>query len=138
LNASATISRALAHERRSHRALAVVTDYTGLVTALRQRIAELGTHMEAVDEVAGLPLRYTSKLMSENNHTSLGRVSLGPLLGALASKLVVVPDQDALARVRHRLLARDACGRGPSLLAGSAVGLLGGRENGGTESSPPR
>jgi hypothetical protein len=103
--------------------LAVVTDYSGLVTALRQRIVELGTHMEAVDEVAGLPVRYTSKLMSANNQTSLGRVSLGPLLGALALKLAVVPDQDALARVRHRLLARDACGRGPSLLAGSAAGL---------------
>jgi hypothetical protein len=85
--------------------------------------AALGTHMEAVDEVAGLPVRYTSKLMSANNQTSLGRVSLGPLLGALALKLAVVPDQDALARVRHRLLARDACGRGPSLLAGSAAGL---------------
>jgi hypothetical protein len=93
--------------------IAVVTEYAGLVTALRQRIVELGTHMEAVDEVAGLPLRYTSKLMSANNQTSLGRVSLGPLLGALALKLAVVPDDDALASLRHRLRQRGP--RGPKL-----------------------
>jgi hypothetical protein len=31
--------------------LAIVTDYRGLVTALRRRIVELGTGMESVDAV---------------------------------------------------------------------------------------
>jgi hypothetical protein len=53
----------------------------------------------------------------------LGRVSLGPLLGALALKLAVMPDNDALAKIRHRLPARDASGRGSPLLVGSGVGL---------------
>jgi hypothetical protein len=48
----------------------------------------------------------------------LGRVSLGPLLGALAPKLAVV-----LARIRHWLPAREAWGRGPPVLAGPGVGL---------------
>jgi hypothetical protein len=61
----------------------VVTDYRGWSWRLRQRIVELGTHMEVVDAAAGLPARYCSKLLSQNNKTSLGRISLGPLLGAL-------------------------------------------------------
>ena len=62
--------------------ITVITDYRGLVTALRRRIVELGTSMESVDEVAGLPARYTSKLLSRNNKTSLGQTSMGPILGA--------------------------------------------------------
>jgi hypothetical protein len=50
-------------------------------------------------------------------------VSFGAILGALALKLAVMPDSDALAKVRHRLPTRDACGRGPQLLAGPGVGL---------------
>jgi hypothetical protein len=109
--------------------IAVVTDYRGLVMPLRQRIVDLGTHMEAVDEAAGLPARYTSKLLSENNRTSLGRISLGPLLGTLGLKLAVVPDADALARIRHRLPVRGACG--PQLQAGSAVARSKGADTAG-------
>jgi hypothetical protein len=91
--------------------LAVVTDYDGLVTALRQRIVELGTSIEAVDGIIGLPTRYTGKLL--NGARGIGRVSLGSLLGALALKLAVMPDNDALARLRHRLPQRGT--RGPKL-----------------------
>jgi hypothetical protein len=35
--------------------LAVVTDYSGLIAALRRRVVELGTSLEAIDGVAGLP-----------------------------------------------------------------------------------
>jgi hypothetical protein len=52
----------------------------------------------------------------------LGPMSLGAMLGALALKLAVVPDHEALARIRHRLPPRDASGRGPPLLAGPGVG----------------
>jgi hypothetical protein len=101
--------------------LAIVADYDGLLGALRQRAIELNTPLESIDEVAGLPTRYTTKLLG--GVRGLGRVSLGPLLGALALKLVVMPDNDALARVRHRLPPRDASGRGPPLEVGSGVGL---------------
>jgi hypothetical protein len=93
--------------------LAIVTDYLGLVAALRRRIVELGTGMESVDAVAGLPARYTSKLLSRNNKTSLGQTSMGPILGALGLKLAVLPDDEALARIRHRLPPRGP--QGPKL-----------------------
>jgi hypothetical protein len=93
--------------------LAIVTDYLGLVTALRRRIAELGTGMESVDAVAGLPARYTSKLLSRNNKTSLGQTSMGPILGALGLKLAVLPDDEALAKVIDRLPPRGT--KGPKL-----------------------
>jgi hypothetical protein len=44
-------------------------------------------------------------------------MSFGAILGALALKLAVMPDSDVLARIRHRLPARDAYGRGPQLQA---------------------
>jgi hypothetical protein len=100
--------------------LAIVTDYAGLITALRQRAIALNTPLESIDHVAGLPARYTTKLL--NGAKGIGGISLGPLLGALALKLAVMPDNDALARIRHRLPARDAFGRGPQLQAGPGVG----------------
>ena len=93
--------------------ITVITDYRGLVTALRRRIVELGTSMESVDEVAGLPARYTSKLLSRNNKTSLGQTSMGPILGALGLKLALLHDDEALAKVIDRLPPRST--RGPKL-----------------------
>jgi hypothetical protein len=100
--------------------IAVVTDYDGLITALRQRAIALNTPLEAIDHVAGLPARYTTKLLGKTK--VLGPMSLGAMLGALALKLAVMPDDDALAKLRHRLPPRDVCGRGPPLLAGPGVG----------------
>jgi hypothetical protein len=41
---------------------AVVTDYDGLVSALRQRAQALDSPLDIIDEVASLPARYTAKL----------------------------------------------------------------------------
>jgi hypothetical protein len=38
---------------------------------------------------------------------------MGPILGALALKLAVIPDDEALARIRHRLPPRGT--KGPKL-----------------------
>jgi hypothetical protein len=88
--------------------IAVVTDYDGLVTALRQRVIDLDTSLAAVDDVAGLPAYYTAKPL-RNNAKGLGRMSFGAVLGALALKLAVLPDDQALAQdqappaaARHR------------------------------------
>jgi hypothetical protein len=99
--------------------IAVVTDYRDLVVALRHRIVELGTSMESVDEVAGLPQRYTAKLLAPGGQKSLGRISLGPILGALGLKLAVLPDDEALARIRHRLPKRSR--NGPKLDDGARI-----------------
>jgi hypothetical protein len=36
--------------------------------------------MDEIDALAGLPLRYTSKLLCDNSVKNLGRISMGPLL----------------------------------------------------------
>jgi hypothetical protein len=98
--------------------LAVFTDYRDLVVALRHRIAELGTHMEAVDEVAGLPTRYTAKVLSLGQaRPALGRTSMGPILQTLGLKLALMADNEALARIRRRLPLRGK--KGPQLQAGA-------------------
>jgi hypothetical protein len=85
--------------------LAIVTDYLGLVTALRRRIVELGTGTS--------PACLPATPASFYNKTSLGQTSMGPILGALGLKLAVLPDDEALAKVIDRLPPRST--RGPKL-----------------------
>jgi hypothetical protein len=100
--------------------LAIVCDYRDLVVALRHRIVELNISLESVDAVAGLPARYSSKVLSMGKgRPALGRISLGPILGALGLKLAVLPDDEALARIRHRLPKRSR--NGPKLDDGARI-----------------
>jgi hypothetical protein len=88
------------------RRLAVVSDYQGLVSALRARADELDVSNETLDATTGLASGYTSKVLGLGSGRSLGRLSLGVLLTALGLQLVVVEDPEALARVRGRLVPR--------------------------------
>jgi hypothetical protein len=90
--------------------LAEATNYDELVAAFRSRIAALGTTMETLDEVAGLPLRYSSKLLAPFPIKGFGRISLGPILGALGVKICLVEDAEMLARIKHRLVPRKNTG----------------------------
>jgi hypothetical protein len=85
------------------RVLATVRNYAELITAIRDRIVELNTTSEVVDFVAGLPLRYSAKLLAPNPPRTIGSLSLGPLIGALGLALVVIEDREQLERIRHRL-----------------------------------
>jgi hypothetical protein len=89
------------------RQLAEATDYDGLIGAFRNRAAELQVAGETIDEVAGLPARYSAKLLGPNQVRRIGAVSLGPLLGALALKLIIVEDEDALRQYGSRLKRRN-------------------------------
>src|SRR5262249_47415941 len=82
-----------------------ITNYAELIEALRGRLHQLDGTMEAVDELGGLPLRYTSKIFAPFPIKRLGAVSLGPILGALCTKLVLVEDKEMLDRVGHRIIA---------------------------------
>jgi hypothetical protein len=89
------------------RHLAIVHSYSELIAALRARVVELGTTGETVDEVSGLPARYTAKLLALPVPVkALGPVSMGPLLGTLGLKLIVAEDAEALEKIRHRLVPR--------------------------------
>jgi hypothetical protein len=88
------------------RQLGVVRSYDELIEAIRNRILDLNTTGESVDYVAGLPLRYCAKLLAPQRIRTIGSKSLAPLLGALGLALVVIEDEEQLARIRHRLEPR--------------------------------
>ena len=85
---------------------AEVRDYTELIQALKNRMHELGVTMETLDDIAGLPTRYVSKIFAPRAMKTLGKISLGPLIGALGLKLIVAEDAQQLALVRSRLTKR--------------------------------
>jgi hypothetical protein len=97
--------------------LATIADYEDLITALVARVDDLGISRDTVDEIAGLSDHYTTKLLSLSDTRrpgarrlgvrSVSLRMLGPLLGALALKLVVVPDEEAFGRNRCRYIPRD-------------------------------
>jgi hypothetical protein len=88
------------------RHLQVVRDWDGFMDALRARVVELEVAGETVDEVAGLPLRYTSKLLAPVPIKALGPISMGPMLGALGLVVIVAEDTEGIQKLRPRLTRR--------------------------------
>jgi hypothetical protein len=74
-----------------------------LRAVLRARFDALGVSLDTVDHIAGLPTRYTAKVLGLQPTRNFGQVSLTALLGAAGIKLVAFEDADALDRVRNRL-----------------------------------
>jgi hypothetical protein len=70
---------------------------------LRARFTELGVSFETVDHVAGLPQRYTAKVLGLQPTRNFGQISLDALLGTAAIMLIAVRDAEALARVQSQL-----------------------------------
>ena len=79
---------------------------------LRARFAALGVSLETVDHIAGLPTRYTAKVIGLQPTRRFGQFNLDDLLGAAGIMLVAFEDTEALARVQGRLapLQRVDCG----------------------------
>src|SRR5262245_56713324 len=76
--------------------------------ALRARAEQLNITRLQIDEIAGLTPGYASKVLAAEPMIScVGAKTLGPLLGTLGLKLLVVEDDEALARVQHRFESRD-------------------------------
>ena len=71
---------------------------------LRARFEALDVSFETVDHVAGLPTRYTAKVLGLQPTRRFGQISLTALLGAAGIKLVAFEDLEALDRVRARLV----------------------------------
>jgi hypothetical protein len=85
--------------------LAIVRTTEDLRQLFRLRVAHFGISLETLDAVAGLPVRYSSKLLSHDPRKHFGPISFEALLGALALQLVAMEDAEALARVQRRLEA---------------------------------
>jgi hypothetical protein len=101
----------------------------------RRRVAELGVSLDTIDHIAGLPTRYTAKVLGLQPTRGFGQFSLDGLLGALGLMLIVVEDAEALARVQRRLQPlqrvdhhgwRAALNEQPVLLPGEQVELAAG------------
>jgi hypothetical protein len=86
--------------------LAICHDYQELIVALRHRREALDLSYSAIDDIAGLPAAYTSKLLAMRPGRSLGKLSLGLILGTLGLKLAVLEDEEALSKVRGRFTKR--------------------------------
>jgi hypothetical protein len=80
----------------------LIESYARLVSALRDRLCELNITLPVVDQVAGLPARYSSKLLGQWPCKSMGAISLFPILAALGLRLRLEPDDDGLAKLRTR------------------------------------
>jgi|SRR4029077_9413974 hypothetical protein len=83
--------------------LAEAADYMQLVEALRARAEELAITRLEIDEIAGTPEGWASKVLTLSTMKALGLRSLGPILGALALKIVLVEDGPQRERVSKRV-----------------------------------
>jgi hypothetical protein len=86
--------------------LATVRNCDELVAVVRARVAELNITHANLDDVSGVQSGYASKLLSDPPIRRFGPMSLGAVLGGLGLKLLVVQDEEALAKVRSRLVER--------------------------------
>ena len=84
--------------------LAVVRSTEDLRNLFRQRVAHFNISLETLDAIAGLPTRYSSKLLASNPPRTFGPISFEALLGALGLMLVALEDAEAIARVQRRLV----------------------------------
>jgi hypothetical protein len=86
--------------------LAVIADYLDLVNALRERAAALNVSRETLDTLSGVQEGYSSKVLAPRPQSSmrtLGRASLGAILGALGTELVLVENPHAMIKLSDRL-----------------------------------
>jgi hypothetical protein len=97
----------------AERELAVIdyeSGYVGLIQAMRARAQELRVALtgESAAQASGLPSCYLAKLLSPSPVPvrRFGAISLGPLLGILQLKLIVVPDENAERRFGSQLEQR--------------------------------
>lgn len=77
--------------------------YDGLRAVFLARSVSLGLTGEEIDDLSKLADRYAQKLLSPVEVKSMGRYSLGPLMSALAVKIVIVEDTEMLARIGRKL-----------------------------------
>jgi len=87
--------------------LAEFSNYDELINALRTRAAELNLYGEQIDRHSGLPERYTQKLLGPNQIRRLGVSSLGPFLGALAVRGLLIEDRAAVEKLRRQTTPRN-------------------------------
>lgn len=88
-------------------ALGEAKSYDDLQPILRARADALGLSRVELDRIAGVPSGYSAKVLAEVPIRKLGPDTLGPMLGALGVKIMLVEDPEALAKFTAKGDARD-------------------------------
>jgi hypothetical protein len=81
--------------------------YNGLVAALRNCKDARQVSFETIEAVGGLAKGHASKVLSPMGQRKLTWKTLEWLCGALACKLLIVSDDDALRRLNGRMVKRN-------------------------------
>jgi hypothetical protein len=86
--------------------MVLVQSEAALRAAIRERITELQTTYDAVDQAAGLPDRFASKLLTEPPMRGISASVLWLILPALGYDIGLIHNADALAKRRGLLAPR--------------------------------
>jgi hypothetical protein len=78
-----------------------VAHYGEILQAIREHIAELDITFESVDEIAGFPARYTSKLLCTPPIKTMSVHTMFALLGAIGLRIAPAADSAALEKLRR-------------------------------------
>ena len=90
------------------RVVATFDSYVGMLDAIRARVNELQVSGERLDEYAGLPRGYYSKLAGAKPIRRLGMTSLAPILNGLGLKCQFIEDPAATSRLLSRVPPRNS------------------------------
>ncbi|WP_154072353.1 hypothetical protein [Bradyrhizobium erythrophlei] len=103
----------------------IIADYPELVEAFRERLDEMGMTRQELDHQAGLPDRYAGKILGRGRVRALGLRSLGPVLGALGFRLLLIDDTAQTAKIMARRQPRERPVRQTPACAVSAASIAG-------------
>jgi hypothetical protein len=84
----------------------IIKNFADLQVALRQRAEQLNVPRREIDELAGLPAGYASKLLGKKPVRRFGAMSFEVMLAALGLRLRLEEDPAAMERVHARLRPR--------------------------------
>ena len=83
-----------------------IREYHEFIDCVRKWITKIDSNYACINALSGLQDGYLAKLIARSPIRNFGRTSLGPTLGALGLKLLLVIDTESLAKIRPRLIKR--------------------------------
>jgi hypothetical protein len=84
----------------------MISSYDELIAAIRDRVDEMDISRHELDHLAGLASEHSGKLLGAKRVKVFGKVTLGPTLGAIGCKLLLVEDAEQTAKIRARARSR--------------------------------
>jgi hypothetical protein len=102
-----------------------IGDYPELVDAFRARVDEMGLTRLELDHQAGLQDGYSGKTLGPSRIRAYGLRTLGPTLGALGLKLLLIEDTAQTAKILARRQPRERPVRQTRACAVSAANTTG-------------